>query len=318
MDRRDNQGRLAIVAGSGGLPLNVANAARSRSDEPFIFAIKGESTADWSGFDHTDLGIGDIAGFKRISSEKQIDRIVLSGGVRVRPAWNEFRLNLGTLWRLPKLVRTLMHGGDNLVLTTAIGLLEGDGRRVIGAQDIAPGLVAELGPLGKHAPDRQAEIDIRISIRAARLLGELDIGQGVIAVGGRVVALEGPEGTDSMIGRIKRIADEGTDFAMGAPAFWSSFASRTRTCVSIFPPPGSRRSAMRMTPGCPALRWRQAAHCCSTDRTSSISPTAMKCSLSGSTPIPMERRDDAQDCRHCGREFPAISWVPAWSPKSSG
>jgi len=205
LDRRDNQGRLAIVAGSGGLPLDVAHAARRRSDEPYIFAIKGESTADWSDFDHIDLSIGDIAGFKRISSEKQIDRIVLSGGVRVRPAWNEFRLNLGTIWRLPKLVRTLMHGGDNLVLTTAIGLLEGDGRRVIGAQDIAPGLVAELGPLGRHAPDRQAEIDIRISIRAARLLGELDIGQGVIAVGGRVVALEGPEGTDSMIGRINEL-----------------------------------------------------------------------------------------------------------------
>jgi DUF1009 family protein len=205
LDRRDNQGRLAIVAGSGRLPLYVAEAARSRDDEPYIFAIKGESTADWSAFDHVDLGIGDIAGLKRISAEKQIGRIVLSGGVRVRPAWNEIRLNLGTIWRLPKLVRTLMHGGDNLVLTTAIGLLEGDGRRVIGAQDIAPGLVAELGPLGQHAPDRQAEADIRISIEAARLLGALDIGQGVIAVGGRVVALEGPEGTDSMIGRINEL-----------------------------------------------------------------------------------------------------------------
>jgi DUF1009 family protein len=205
LDRRNVQGRLAIVAGSGRLPLYVAEAARSRDDEPYIFAIRGESTADWSTFDHTDLGIGDIAGLKRISAEKQVDRIVLSGGVRVRPAWNEIRLNLGTIWRLPKLVSTLMHGGDNLVLTTAIGLLEGDGRRVIGAQDIAPGLVAELGPLGKHAPDRQAEVDITISIEAARRLGELDIGQGVIAVGGRVVALEGPEGTDSMIGRINEL-----------------------------------------------------------------------------------------------------------------
>jgi DUF1009 family protein len=205
LDRRNVQGRLAIVAGSGRLPLYVAEAARSRDDEPYIFAIRGESTADWSTFDHTDLGIGDISGLKRISAEKQVDRIVLSGGVRVRPAWNEIRLNLGTIWRLPKLVSTLMHGGDNLVLTTAIGLLEGDGRRVIGAQDIAPGLVAELGPLGKHAPDRQAEVDITISIEAARRLGELDIGQGVIAVGGRVVALEGPEGTDSMIGRINEL-----------------------------------------------------------------------------------------------------------------
>lgn len=205
MDRRQAQGRLAIVAGSGNLPLNVADAARARGEEPFIVAIRNESSADWSGYEHVVLGIGDIAGFKRICSEKEVDRIVLSGGIRVRPAWNEIKLNWGTIWRLPKLVSTLMHGGDNLVLTTTIGLLEGEGRRVIGAQEIAPGLVTKLGPLGSHAPDKQAESDIRVSIRAARLLGELDIGQGVIAVGGRVVALEGPEGTDAMMERIAQL-----------------------------------------------------------------------------------------------------------------
>ena len=205
LDRRDNEGRLAIVAGSGKLPLYVAEAARARGDEPLIIAIRGETTADWSGFNHVVLGIGDVTGFRRITDQKDVDRIVLSGGVRVRPAWNEIRLNLATIWRLPGLVRTLMHGGDNLVLTTAIGLLEGEGRRVIGAQEVAPGLVATLGPIGGNAPDTRAEADIRVSIEAARLLGALDIGQGVIAVGGRVVALEGPEGTDSMIGRINEL-----------------------------------------------------------------------------------------------------------------
>jgi UDP-2,3-diacylglucosamine hydrolase len=205
MDRREAHGRLAIVAGSGSLPLHVAEAARARGDDPVVFAIRNESTADWSDFENVVLGIGDIAGFKRISSEKNVDRIILSGGIRVRPAWNEIKLNLSTIWRLPKVIATLVHGGDNLVLTTTIGLLEGEGRRVIGAQDVAPGLVATLGPLGKHTPDRQAEADIGVSVRAARLLGQLDIGQGVIAVGGRVVALEGPEGTDSMIGRINEL-----------------------------------------------------------------------------------------------------------------
>lgn len=209
MDRRARQGRLAIVAGSGKLPVYVADAARANGEEPLIFPIRGESDADWTGFETSDLGIGDIAGFKARARLAAVDRIVLSGGIRLRPAWNEIRLNLGTIWRLPKLVRTLMHGGDNLVLTTTIGLLEGDGLRVIGAQEVAPGLVASLGPLGKHEPDEQSRADIKVSIRAARLLGELDIGQGAIAVGGRVVALEGPEGTDSMIGRINELRARG-------------------------------------------------------------------------------------------------------------
>jgi hypothetical protein len=209
MGERGRQGRLAIVAGSGKLPLIVAEAARANGEEPLVFAIRGESDGDWSAFQHQSLGIGDIAGFKRVARAAGVDRVVLSGGVRLRPAWHEIRLNMTTLWRLPRLLRTLMQGGDNLVLTTAIGLLEDEGIRVIGAHEVAPGLVATIGAIGRHAPDEQSLADIRVSIRAARLLGTLDIGQGVIAVGGRVVALEGPEGTDSMIGRINELRTRG-------------------------------------------------------------------------------------------------------------
>ena len=209
MNRRVGQGRLAIVAGSGNLPVHVAEAARANGEEPLVFPLIGEANADWSSFETFEVGIGNIAGFKSRARAAGVDRIVLSGGVRLRPAWNEIRLNLGTIWRLPKLVSTLMHGGDNLVLTTAIGLLEGEGMRVIGAHEVAPDLVAKLGPIGKSEPDQQSQADIRVSIRAARLLGELDIGQGVIAVGGRVVALEGPEGTDSMIDRINDLRMRG-------------------------------------------------------------------------------------------------------------
>jgi UDP-2,3-diacylglucosamine hydrolase len=209
MDRRAGHGRLAIVAGSGKLPVYVAEAARANGDEPLIFPLLGESNADWAGFEASAVGIGDIAGFKSRAQSAGVDRIVLSGGVRQRPAWNEIRLNLGTLWRLPKLVGTLMHGGDNLVLTTAIGLLEDKGMRVIGAQEVAPGLVVKIGSIGKLATDQQSQADIKVSIKAARLLGELDIGQGVIAVGGRVVAMEGPEGTDAMITRINELRTRG-------------------------------------------------------------------------------------------------------------
>jgi UDP-2,3-diacylglucosamine hydrolase len=209
MVRRAGQGRLAIVAGSGKLPVYVAEAARANGEEPLIFAIRGEADGDWSAFETVSFGIGDIAGFRKAARAAGIDRIVLSGGVRLRPRWTEMRLSLAALWKLPGLVGKLMHGGDNLVLTTAIGLLEDDTMRVIGAHEVAPGLVATLGPIGEHEPDRQAQADIAASVRAARLLGELDIGQGAIAVGGRVVALEGPEGTDAMIGRINELRARG-------------------------------------------------------------------------------------------------------------
>ena len=41
------------------------------------------------------------------------------------------------------------------------------------------------------------------------MLGRLDVGQGAVAVGGRIVALEGVEGTDAMLARVQGLRAEG-------------------------------------------------------------------------------------------------------------
>lgn len=202
MTQQVGGGRLAIIAGSGKLPLYVAEAARGRGERPFVFALKNESTSDWSGFDHATIGIGEIAEFKKRAAELGIDRIIMSGGVSRRPPLRDMRLGLAGLLKIPKMIRTIIGSGDNTVLTAVIDLLESDRRKVISVQDVVPSLLAELGPIGATGPDNASLRDIAAAVKAARLIGSLDIGQGAVAVGGRVVALEGPEGTDAMLARV--------------------------------------------------------------------------------------------------------------------
>jgi DUF1009 family protein len=202
MSQRGGTGRLAIIAGSGKLPLYVAEAARDRGERPFIFALKGESSADWTGFDHVPIGLGEIAAFKKQAADLGVDRIIMSGGVSRRPPLREVRLGLAGLLKIPSVIRKLTGGGDNAVLTSVIELLENDRRKVISVQDVVPSLLAELGSIGKEQPDEASLGDIAAATKAARLIGKLDVGQGAIAVGGRVVALEGPEGTDAMLARV--------------------------------------------------------------------------------------------------------------------
>lgn len=204
-----DKGRLAIIAGNGKLPKYVADAASLAGERPFVFALQGESDCDWSDFDHVAIGLGDIARFKRMAEELGVDRIIMSGGVSRRPPIREVKLGWSGLMRLPGVIRKLTSGGDNTVLTAVIEFLEAPGRRVIGAHEVAPDLLAQTGPHGAVAPDDAASKDIAAAVRAARLIGTLDIGQGAIAVGGRVVALEGPEGTDAMIARVRDLKAAG-------------------------------------------------------------------------------------------------------------
>jgi hypothetical protein len=209
MDLQPGQGRLAIIAGGGKLPAYVAQAAKSRGENPFIIALKDDSREDWSAFDHATISIGDYVALTAILSGNSIGRIVMSGGVTRRPEWREIHFGFSGLLKLPSVVKRLVSGGDNSVLTMVIGLLEQKNCRVIGAQEIAPDLLAVDGPAGKLSPDDESQRDIHAALHAARLIGSLDIGQGAVATGGRVVALEGAEGTDSMLTRVADLKSSG-------------------------------------------------------------------------------------------------------------
>lgn len=203
------RGRLAVLAGGGVLPFHVANAARRNGEDPVIIALAAESDRTWPDFEHVAIGTGDFAGLERALDHYGIDRVVLSGWVWRRPEWRELRPTFRTLMRLPGVVATLLRGGDDKVLRMVIGLIEGTGRQVVGAHAIAPDLLAEPGCLTQTVPDAEARRDIMIAREAALALGRLDIGQGAVAVGGRVVALEGPEGTDAMLERVVQLRGNG-------------------------------------------------------------------------------------------------------------
>ena len=200
--------RLAIIAGGGLLPRYVADAARARGENPYILALTDESADDWSDYDHQVISIGNYAGIGAAFRARGIGRAVLSGSVRRRPEWRDIHAPFKALLALPSVVRTLLKGGDDAVLKMVIRLIESEGVRVVGAHDIVPDLLGSEGPLGAVAPDTAAEADIAAAA-AALALGRLDVGQGAVALGGRVVALEGAEGTDAMLERVAQLRASG-------------------------------------------------------------------------------------------------------------
>jgi DUF1009 family protein len=202
-------GRLAIIAGSGKLPLFLAEAARAAGEDPFVLRLKNEADDIWQGFESAVMGVGDMAGLSALFHQHDIRRVVMSGAVKRRPAFGEIRVNLRSLLKLPRALKTLLAGGDDAVLRMVISLIEAQGCEVLGAHEILPGLLATVGPLGAVSPDTDDERDIQKAAEAAEALGRLDVGQGAVAVGGRIVALEGVEGTDAMLSRVQGLRAEG-------------------------------------------------------------------------------------------------------------
>jgi UDP-2,3-diacylglucosamine hydrolase len=204
-----SKGRLAIIAGGGKLPLFLAEAARAAGEDPFILRLKNEADADWQGYDTAVIGVGDMAGLSALFEKHRIGRVVMSGAVKKRPAFGEIHVNFRSILKLPMALKTLLAGGDDAVLRMVISLIEAQGCEVLGAHEILPGLLATVGPLGKVTPSADDLRDIERAADAAETLGRLDVGQGAVSVGGRIVALEGVEGTDAMLARVAGLRAEG-------------------------------------------------------------------------------------------------------------
>ena len=99
--------------------------------------------------------------------------------------------------------------GDDKILSVLIAELEGDGLKVVGADDILYGLLAVEGVLGRHRPDALAEADIVRAVEIGRTLGALDVGQAVVVQQGIVLGVEAVEGTDALIVRAGNLRREG-------------------------------------------------------------------------------------------------------------
>ncbi len=129
--------------------------------------------------------------------------VALVGAVR-RPGFSAL-LGAFSLLRNRQEVREVIARGDDQVLRGAVMLLEERGYRVVGAHELAPGLVAPVTMAGRLAPsadDRQA---VSIGLDLLSSLSAFDIGQAAIVAREHVLAVEGPEGTDRMLARVGRM-----------------------------------------------------------------------------------------------------------------
>lgn len=206
--------RLALVAGNGSLPLQIASALSEARREFKIVAIKGEADERTRQLAAAELGWGEIGRLYSFLNKSGCQDILLIGGVSKRPDFASILGDFGTLKRLPTIIRALA-GGDDSLLTKVIRLFEDEGFRVVGIKDVAPQLLASAGVLGGVKPSERDWRDLQLALKATEKLGELDIGQAAVAVDGRVVALEGAEGTDAMLERCADLRRNGRIRAKG-------------------------------------------------------------------------------------------------------
>lgn len=199
---------VAIIAGNGTLPVELADELESAGRKVFILGISGEAEPIIEKFDYDYCHVGQISRICKLLRYKNVCEVVMAGGISRRLSLWDMRLDLGAYLLLPKALGW-MYSGDNAVLLGIIKSFREKGFVVKGAHELVPELLVKPGPNTRKSPGSKDIERIKFGFEVARALGKFDVGQAVVVIGKHVVALEGLEGTDAMLERVAGLRASG-------------------------------------------------------------------------------------------------------------
>src|SRR5262245_27371516 len=109
--------KVAIIAGSGRLPVDVAEALIKAGHPPYVYLVNGEADAAPSllGCDHETVNLGDFSRLVPRLRARKITHLVLAGGIGRRPKLSEVPVTWWLIRSLPAVLAGLARGDDGLL-----------------------------------------------------------------------------------------------------------------------------------------------------------------------------------------------------------
>jgi hypothetical protein len=199
---------VAIICGGGSFPAAVAEAATRHGRRPVMFGVRGWADAALiARHPHHWIALGQLGRFFRLARAEQCRDLLFIGTV-LRPPLSQIRLDWVTLRLLPGALGHF-RGGDDRLLSGLAGIIERQGFRVIGVNEVAPEILVPNGVLGRRQPSERDRADIVHAMAVISALGAYDIGQAVVVADNHVLAVEAAEGTDNLLLRIAALRQQG-------------------------------------------------------------------------------------------------------------
>ena len=193
---------LAIIAGKGQLPLDVAAAANAGGFDVLILPIKGQADADFTTYLTMPIRLGAIGETSTIMVQHKIKKLVMVGKV----SWPSMAALRPDFEGVKLLGKMITKGDDNALRHVATYFAE-KGIETMAVDAFLPHRKMPLGLVAGAKPEAQSMDAIALGATILAALGTHDVGQSVIVQNGRVIAIEAAEGSDGMIARASALLD---------------------------------------------------------------------------------------------------------------
>ncbi|MGA0607119.1 UDP-2,3-diacylglucosamine diphosphatase [Phenylobacterium sp. VNQ135] len=192
--------KLGLIAGGGGLPVEIAEHCERSGRPLFVIRLKGFAGTALEPYAGAEVGIAEVGKCIKALKRAGCEAVCLAGIV-ARPDFSSLAPDLRGLKLLPKAIAAARKGDDAL-LRLLVDEFEAEGFAVEGAHEVMDDLSLPLGYLGRLQARDEDLHDAQRALEVARAVGRLDVGQAAVVASGLVLAVEAQEGTDAMLSRV--------------------------------------------------------------------------------------------------------------------
>ncbi len=194
--------RLAIIAGKGKLPAEVAAAASADGHNVLVLPIEDQADADFNSYQTIPIRLGAISKTRLTLIQNDVGLLVMVGKV-VWPSMAALRPDFDGV----KLLGKMFTKGDDSVLRLLAAYFAEARIETIAPDRFLPQRKMPFGVVTGEVASAEENVAIALAVVVLEALGVHDVGQSIVVQNGRVIAIEGVEGTDLMIERSAALLD---------------------------------------------------------------------------------------------------------------
>ena len=189
--------KIAIIAGSGSFPIQIA----TQNKEAFVLCVKGHSCPSSFVNKSQTVSLLDPLHWLTILNDNNITHVVMAGKIN-RPSLNN---NLSNK-KANELINQISNVGDNSALNYIQDFFNNNGFEILPVNSILKDCFFSRGFFNEELFSTGfkdfVSANANFGVDLLNTISKFDVGQSVVVLNKLVYAIEGLEGTDSMINRV--------------------------------------------------------------------------------------------------------------------
>ena len=196
---------IGLIFGETDFPKEILKKIKKKKKKYLIIDLTSKKNFKKDRYSYS-ISLGQFGKILKIFKDHKCKKVLFAGKVK-KPNFSKLKLDLKGIYYISKIIKS-SRVGDAAILKEIISIFKKEKIHTINSSFFNPELCLNKGNYSKTKPDFYDKNDIKKAISKLNKLDTHNFSQGAVSRNNKIIAIEGKEGTQKMLKKIKKIKNK--------------------------------------------------------------------------------------------------------------